>query len=90
MMMIKNRKGTRNIKKSTKQNIKMRKGMSQTRERASCSEEGIFFKANCAASLSWRYTENSATFSMIREGYFMITLNKAAYLESLYTVPERR
>jgi hypothetical protein len=30
---------------------------------------------------------------MIGEGYFiffMITLSKAAYLESLYTVPERR
>lgn len=50
--------------------------MSQTRERASCSEEGIFFKANCAASLSWRYRKNSAAFYMIREVCFMIKLRQ--------------
>jgi hypothetical protein len=27
-------------------------------ESASCSEEGIFFKASCAASFSWKYSHS--------------------------------
>jgi len=32
--------------------------LSRTMESASCSEEGIFFKANCAASFSWKYSHS--------------------------------
>jgi hypothetical protein len=39
----------------TKWNLK-ETSKSQTIESASCSEEGIFFKANCAASFSCKCT----------------------------------
>jgi hypothetical protein len=32
--------------------------LSRTMESASCSEEGIFFKASCAASFSWKYSHS--------------------------------
>lgn len=83
-----NRNESRDRRNSKEQNIRPVNCMSQTRERASCSEEGIFFKANCAASLSWRYTAMSATLEEVFHDNNI--KSKKTHLKSFYTVPERR